>query len=172
MVAPEHENESSMEDILASIRRIIDEDNNNHEKIPNEDLSKINPNKQKENFLETNKINNSDDDVLILTKEIVDLNEVKNYSEESGINSKVNNNFSPDDLLNILATDTAMKALKRLDIENQRNISKGSEDKITIEKNIIEILKPMLSKWLSDNLPEIVENLVQREIDRINNNRK
>ena len=169
MVTPEHENESSMEDILASIRRIIDEDNNDHEKVPNEDLSKINPNKQKENFLETNKINNdnnSDEDVLILTKEIVDLNEVRKYSEESGINSKVNNNFSPDDLLDILAADTASKALQKLDIKNQRYISEG------IEQNVIEILKPMLSQWLSDNLPELVEKLVQKEIDRISNNRK
>jgi uncharacterized protein len=37
----------------------------------------------------------------------------------------------------------------------------------TIEGMMREILKPMLKDWLDANLPVIVENLVQSELDRI-----
>jgi len=37
-----------------------------------------------------------------------------------------------------------------------------------LEKVVREMLKPMLRDWLDRHLPEIVEELVQREIQRIN----
>jgi cell pole-organizing protein PopZ len=38
---------------------------------------------------------------------------------------------------------------------------------LTVEDLVIESLKPMLKEWLDENLPQIVERKVQREIERI-----
>jgi cell pole-organizing protein PopZ len=37
----------------------------------------------------------------------------------------------------------------------------------TLEDMAIEILRPLLKKWLDDNLPATVDRLVQKEIERI-----
>ena len=37
----------------------------------------------------------------------------------------------------------------------------------TIEDHVVEMLRPMLREWLDTHLPRIVERLVQRELDRI-----
>jgi cell pole-organizing protein PopZ len=37
----------------------------------------------------------------------------------------------------------------------------------TLEGLVREMLRPMLKEWLDDNLPELVEGMVKREIDRI-----
>jgi cell pole-organizing protein PopZ len=38
---------------------------------------------------------------------------------------------------------------------------------ITLEEIVRELLKPMLREWLDDNLPPLVERLVQEEIKRL-----
>lgn len=43
----------------------------------------------------------------------------------------------------------------------------GSEN--TLEGVVREMLRPMLKEWLDDNLPELVERMVQKEISRITN---
>jgi cell pole-organizing protein PopZ len=37
----------------------------------------------------------------------------------------------------------------------------------TLEDMVIELMRPLLKDWLDQNLPVIVERLVQKEIDRI-----
>lgn len=37
----------------------------------------------------------------------------------------------------------------------------------TLDALVMEALRPMLKQWLDTNLPAIVEDMVQREIDRI-----
>ena len=37
----------------------------------------------------------------------------------------------------------------------------------TLEDMVIELMRPLLKEWLDTNLPVIVERLVQKEIDRI-----
>lgn len=37
----------------------------------------------------------------------------------------------------------------------------------TVEDLVVETLKPMLSEWLDENLPTIVENIVQKEIKKL-----
>ena len=41
----------------------------------------------------------------------------------------------------------------------------------TLEGLVREMLRPMLREWLDANLPEIVETMVQREIERISHSR-
>ena len=37
----------------------------------------------------------------------------------------------------------------------------------TLEDMVMELMKPMLQSWLDENLPAVVDRLVQKEIDRI-----
>jgi cell pole-organizing protein PopZ len=42
----------------------------------------------------------------------------------------------------------------------------------TLEDLVAEMLKPMLKEWLDDNLPALVERLVQEEIHRVSRGRR
>ena len=42
----------------------------------------------------------------------------------------------------------------------------------TLEDLVAEMLKPMLKEWLDDNLPSLVERLVQEEIQRVSRGRR
>ncbi|HEX9904719.1 MAG TPA: DUF2497 domain-containing protein [Propylenella sp.] len=42
----------------------------------------------------------------------------------------------------------------------------------TLEDLVAEMLKPMLKEWLDDNLPPLVERLVQEEIQRVSRGRR
>ena len=37
----------------------------------------------------------------------------------------------------------------------------------TIHQIVQDLLKPMLAEWLDDNLPDIIERLVQQELDKL-----
>jgi cell pole-organizing protein PopZ len=42
---------------------------------------------------------------------------------------------------------------------------------MTMEEHVTEMLRPMLRAWLDENLPPLVERLVQAEIERISRGR-
>ena len=48
--------------------------------------------------------------------------------------------------------------------QHAQRISPGGR---TIEDHVLEMLRPMLREWLDNHLPQLVERLVQREINRI-----
>ena len=59
------------------------------------------------------------------------------------------------------ATRGPLEALSRMVVKPE---VAGSD---TLEGLVRELLKPMLREWLDDNLPQIVETMVAREISRI-----
>ena len=42
----------------------------------------------------------------------------------------------------------------------------------TLEDVVAEMLQPMLKSWLDDNLPSLVERMVQEEIERVSRGRR
>jgi len=71
-------------------------------------------------------------------------------------------NTSDDASLTETATaDAAASALSRL--ASKMDVSGGS----TLEDLVRELLKPMLKQWLDENLPAIVEEKVEAEVQRI-----
>jgi cell pole-organizing protein PopZ len=44
---------------------------------------------------------------------------------------------------------------------------KSNRPGITVEQLAEELMRPMLRQWLDENLPDMVERLVQREIERM-----
>lgn len=120
----------SMEDILASIKRVIADDGRTAPLA--RDRRSVIPEPEP-----------ADDDVLELDDPV---------SEATGLMSRDKAEASREKL-------AALSAL------HQQN--EVETDTAPLEAVVREMLKPILKQWLDDHLPEIVEELVTREIVRI-----
>ena len=65
-----------------------------------------------------------------------------------------------------LASATALKQLISPDTPRESD-GLGFRNGITVEDLVVEAMRPMLKEWLDKNLPELVEELVEREIRKI-----
>ena len=120
----------SMEEILASIKRVIAEDGRSAAASPRIRKPAGAEPAQEEDVLEL------DDPV----------------SEESGL----------------VSNDAAAASRERLAaLSALRQKSEAPPDNGALEAVVRDMLRPMLKDWLDQNLPEIVEELVTREIARI-----
>ena len=154
--------EASMEEILASIRRIISQDDNDEssDRLHHEDKNKSTVNDEDEILVLTDVV---DEDVSIevnktqvksdinLNAETISTN-VRDKYEEPIISSKV------EELSISLISDLVSAIGSGATI--------GTENK-TLEQLTKEMLRPMLKEWLDANLPKTVENIVREEIKRI-----
>ena len=61
------------------------------------------------------------------------------------------------------AVDSAFHALS----QNAQAQAAQARDGRTLEEVISELLRPMLKAWLDDHLPDLVERLVRAEIERV-----
>jgi cell pole-organizing protein PopZ len=61
------------------------------------------------------------------------------------------------------ALDSAFHALA----QNAQAQAAQARDGRTLEEVVSELLRPMLKAWLDDNLPDLVESLVRAEIERV-----
>ncbi len=120
-----------MEDILASIKRVIADDGRS---AVSARASRRAPPQEKDS---------ADEDILELDDPV---------SEATGLMSKD-------------ATEASRGKLAALSALRQNG--DAQPDTGPLEAVVREMLKPMLKQWLDDNLPEIVEELVTREIARI-----
>ena len=77
-----------------------------------------------------------------------------------------------DDLVNNKLKNVNFDTLDLTNIVNEENsdykdeLSRSDNDK-SIEELVREILRPELKRWLNDNLPAIVKQLVDKEIKKI-----
>ena len=65
------------------------------------------------------------------------------------------------------AVDSAFHALA----QNAQAQVAQARDGRTLEEVVSELLRPMLKAWLDDNLPDLVERLVRAEIERVSRGR-
>ena len=157
-----------MEDILASIRRLISEDQELDSKDTPEALSK--------NQTELGSNEKKDDNILELTTEVDESgNIIDNMNHDKIDESYEKLEGSPIDKL--IGDPAISEAVDTLNALNEK-VSKSElePDKLefdiknrTLEDHVLEMLRPMLKDWLDSNLPPLVERLVQREIDRMVN---
>ena len=137
------EQEPSVEDILASIKKVMAEDA--------AELSKPKRGKKKANR-ETSE--NSEESVLELTETIED------QTEEPLVNA-----------ISGEAVRESLAALSTLAEPGKApQIVRSGET--SLEGLVREMLRPMLQQWLDDNLPDMVEELVAKEIARITSKRR
>jgi cell pole-organizing protein PopZ len=176
--------EPTMEEILASIRRIISEDDappEGEEKLPEvpeeveaaaeaPELPEIEPEPEPEPQVE--------DDVLELTERVDSVGDLDVYSPTAAPAAEPEAlvDYAPavepppvpagEALVGDLAASAAASAFGKL----SATIGMPASDR-TLEDVVRELLRPLLKQWLDDNLPAIVETTVQAEVERIARNR-
>jgi len=153
--------EPSMEEILASIRRIIAD-----EKTPA--AAEPEPEAPKE-------------DVLELTQMVQDDGSVTNIKKQESPTETAPpvapaQPFIEDEaaLVSATAAQAATSSLTALSntVEAERRASSPGFTPLgggsrTLEEIVMELMRPMLKEWLDQNLPPVVERIVQREVERI-----
>jgi cell pole-organizing protein PopZ len=72
----------------------------------------------------------------------------------------------PSDILSSGVQAAAMGSLAKLTKKMPINNSR-SYDGVTLEDIVRELLHPMLREWMDDNLPPMVERIVQKEIEKM-----
>lgn len=166
--------EPTMEEILASIRRIISEDEPAAEDAapaeaePEEVAAEAAIPLAPEEPLE------EDDGVLELTERVETLGDLDVYSapepapEPEPIPEPVA--FAPEPAPvppgEALVGDPAAAAAAMAFGKLSSSILMPAEGR-TLEDVVRELLRPLLKQWLDDNLPGIVETTVQAEVERI-----
>jgi len=195
------ENEPSMEEILASIRRIIDEDEEGGEteaaaeevvEAPEADVAAApepapTPEPEPEPAAEdevlelTDKIDEPtggtdplaiDDDLMIVDREdeVEVTPEPEPEPEPEPVEAAAPEptpepepEVSGEELVSPPAATAAAGAFDAL----AENLRVASADGMTFEGMVREMMRPMLKEWLDANLPRIVEEKVESEIERI-----
>ena len=138
--------EPSMEEILASIRKVIAEDDEEGTEAEEE----IAEAESKPVFEE--------DDTLELTEEFE-----PDLAEEIALVDEVLND---EGLVSAVTTEAGASAFAQLAGANDSNLMLGRADR-TLESLVREVMRPLLSSWLEANLPNVVERLVQAEIQKM-----
>lgn len=130
--------EPSMEEILASIRRIITEDGDAPPPAGAITLAAAAPDDDESGDAPAA-------DVLELTQPLPDA------ADDGGLLSEAT----------AAVASQSLSALSGLVVRNYE----GADN--TLEALVREMLRPMLRAWLDANLPELVERIVAREVERI-----
>lgn len=207
------EQEPTMEEILASIRRIINEDEEEAapaeaeaasaetESEPESDMDGDQPQAEAEAEAEPQAEDaaadddfGDNDDVLELTERVEDemsgtdpmsisddlmIVDREDEPEEPELEAEPEAEPEPqfeaepepqpapaaddDSLLGDVQSSAASSAFAAL----SENLRVSSEQGLTLEGIVREMLRPMLKQWLDENLPSIVEEKVQAEIERV-----
>ena len=162
--------EPSMEEILASIRRIIAEDNETGKPAEEEAVSPppspvSMPEPAPEPFM-------VQDDVLELTEVVED--EPKPQALYEAPEPMQPRRFEmPDETSEGLvsrataAASTAAFAAMHSRARDRRADVYLGDGSLTLEEMVKELLRPQLQQWLDENLPSLVERLVREEIERL-----
>ena len=138
--------EPSMEEILASIRKVISEDDEEGTEAE-EGIAEAEPKPEFE-----------EDDTLELTEEFE-----PDLAEEISLVDEVLND---EGLVSAVTTEAGASAFAQLAGASDSNLMLGRADR-TLESLVREVMRPLLSSWLEANLPNVVERLVQAEIQKM-----
>ncbi len=152
--------EPSMEEILASIRRIISEDDEDataaapkpapvHE-TANQTEERSAPMAQK-----SEPATHSEPPKTHVETEDVDMIK-QNVTEAMALSAD-------DTILNEATTAATSEAFRNLSESVRISSGEGS----TLEELVVQMLKPMVKEWLNENLPTIVEQKVEEEVQRV-----
>jgi cell pole-organizing protein PopZ len=187
------DDEPSIEEILSSIRDIISDDDE-EEKKPEEEPAAEEPQESEpeEDVLELTDVADDEVDVDAMFDEEdnddplagIDLNhpddddleifESEVQEEDNSINDVVESldnepetkpePAEDDALLNQAASTATVSSMARL----AENIAVSrTASGTTLEDIVRQLLRPMLKEWLDDNLPDVIERLVAKELERL-----
>lgn len=182
------EEEPSIEEILASIRQIISDDDDNNKQDADDEI---------DDDVVEDPIRHKNNDVLELTEDDlvqapaedaggfeIDMIDHDDDEDEEEYVEDEDEEEDADDILEqirstprqpapvpseILSSGTQAATLsslgkltKKMPINSTR-----SYDGVTLEDIVRELLHPMLREWMDDNLPPMVERIVQKELEKL-----
>ena len=153
MALQDQQAEPSMEEILASIRRIISEEEQAPEAAPVLDLTQT----------EAPALEEEDDIVFEAMEEPPAAAAPPPAPVRAPAAPVALQEISADSILSAPTTSAAAGSLARLAGSLRVADTPGQ----TVEGVVRELLKPMLKEWLDYNLPSIVESRVEAELERI-----
>ena len=176
------EQEPSIEEILASIRQIIsdDEDKDGDAPVAAEPPPAPEPVFEPAPVVQEPEIGEEEDDVLELTDPIVekapapieiDLQEFAQpppppAPKEVEMEEPKQKAPPAESILTESAREATLSSMAKL--AGNMPITRHREyGNITLEDLVREMLHPMLRDWLSDNLPPMVERMVQKELEKL-----
>jgi uncharacterized protein len=81
---------------------------------------------------------------------------------------KMADNSDREGILSNQASSAVTNAFGML--SRERDVTVGGSGGASLEDMVQQMLKPMLAAWLEQNLPEIVERVVQEEVERASRN--
>ena len=153
--------EPSMEEILASIRRIISEDDEEAPAKPEAVQPAAAPKaakSQEKPAPRARPVPVADEDTAKSHLETEDVEMIKKNMtavDDSGAESAILDSSSAD------AATQAFQALSQ-----SVRVSNSGEGQ-TVEDIVVAMLRPMIKEWLDANLPAIVEEKVEEEVQRV-----
>lgn len=178
------EQEPSIEEILASIRQIISDDDEDTQEealespvreksddvleLTEDDLAEMEeePTPEIEPEPEPEEIIEEIEEPEIEMRDRFDEPEeeiVEESYEEPAMPPK---SSIPSDILSSSTQSAAIGSISKLASKMPIN-SARSYDGITLEDIVREMLHPMLREWMDDNLPPMVERIVQKELEKL-----
>ena len=189
------EQEAPMEEILASIRRIISESDDPKETAQDEveEPAQGAADDQSGDVLELTQMIEEDGSMVDLTKDESDAGAETESDPESGLELADDLQSEPEESpAEEPATEAAAEPTAKGDPGKERLVSADTADAAvkpfadlaraadpkpespkgprfadtgrTVEDLVMELMRPMLREWLDENLPDMVERLVQKEI--------
>lgn len=156
--------EPSMEEILASIRRIISED---EEEAPSKPAARAEPMRAPERMAEPP----PRPQAVQPRPAPAAIEPERQFATEDVemIRKNVAEAMQDDD--GMIEQSTAEAATKAfMNLSESVQISKGEGR--TLEDIVVEMLKPMIKDWLDQNLAQIVEEKVEEEVQRVARRRR
>lgn len=183
--------EPSMEEILASIRKIISEDgeddaarpepeDDEEEELELDDAAEMDDDSDEEAELELVEEEQEDEeDALDLTDAFTPAAEPESEMDEIEVVEEemappppppppprpvVRSTTRPDER-HVVSQGTALAGTSSF--AQLASAIESRRGGITVEQLVEELVRPMLREWLDQNLPSMVERLVQREIQRM-----
>ena len=164
--------EPTMEEILASIRRIISEDEPAPAPSTAEESASPPHGDEEEDVLElTERVDAPEDAEAMFepeaaTERVETSGDLDIYSRRGGeAERQDSDSYGDEALVSPPVAATASSSFVQL----ARTVEMGAGH--TLEDIVREMLRPMLKDWLDTNLPGIVETAVQAEVERISRRR-
>ena len=174
--------EPSMEEILASIRKIISEDEeeapkeekgpaeleNSTESLEAEVASETAPDPKEEIEIEDEVVATDDEERADLLEEDDDEEELVLLEEEEELVLAPEPEPNVEQVATIVSNPTSQAGVDAFGqlagiIAGRMQLGQGR----TVEELVQELLRPLLREWLDSNLPELVDELVKKEIERM-----